>query len=170
MNKSDEAQLVALLTQLEPGFLPYEVFLQIARLATLSIVEFVPLRWRDGRVEVLLLPRDPRYEHNPGELHTPGTVIRPTDIDSDEHLAFKRIQDEELQGIETSDPIFVGSNLHRSWRGAEHAQIFWVEVLSEPGVGEFYPIDELPAKLMDSQLGFIKLAADNFKSATQSQK
>lgn len=165
MNKHEEAELIELLKKLKPGFLPYDIFLQIARLATLSIIEFVPLRLRDGVVEVLLLRRDEADSLWPGELHTPGTVIRPTDLESEQHLAFRRILDEELAGVKASAPIYVGSSLHRSRRGAEHAQVFWVEVLGVPPKGKFYKVDELPAKMMDSQKGFVKLAAENFKRA-----
>ncbi len=160
-------QLTLLLKNLKPGFLPYDVFVEIARLATLSIIEFVPLRLNTaGEIEVLLLPREKDDPIWPGQLHTPGTVIRPTD--TDEHLyelAFERIVNDELKGTKVSAPHFVENILNKSKRGTENAQIYWVKVLNEPLAGTFYSISDLPKNLIDSQQDFIRMAADNFKSA-----
>jgi hypothetical protein len=163
ISQDEEAQLVKLLGKLPVGFLPLKIFIEIARLTTLSIIEFVPFRKNNGHTEVLLLKRDQDDALWPDELHTPGTVIRPSDLDSDDHLAFKRILDEELAGTKVSEPFYVGSNLHKSRRGAEQAQIFWVEVLEEPRSGRFYRIDALPPNMMGSQVGFVRLAADSFR-------
>ena len=79
MTKEETNKLVELLKQIEPGFLNFDVFIQIARLVVLSIIEFVPLRIKGDKIEVLLLSRggdDPIW---PNELHVPGTVIRPTE-------------------------------------------------------------------------------------------
>lgn len=159
LTSEDESTLVNLLKRLEPGFLPFDIFIQIARLVALPIIEFVPLRLNDkGQVEVLLMDR----ELWPYGLHTPGTVVRATDTEGNIYKAFERIKD-ELQGVKISEPYYVGSNLHKSQRGTEQAQIFWVEVLGEPTVGEFHIVDELPAQTMDSQVRFIKQAAKSFK-------
>ncbi len=162
MDENKEKDLVILLKHLEPGFLPLEIFMEIARLAVLPIIEFVPLRIKNGKVEVLLLRRDADDSLWPNELHTPGTVIRPTDLDSNNHLAFKRILEDELAETKVSEPYYVGSNLHKSRRGAEQAQIFWVEVLEKPKTGKFYPVNKLPSEMMESQIGFVKLAAKSF--------
>jgi hypothetical protein len=163
LTEEETKTLVSLLDKLEPGFLPYDIFVQIARLVVLSIIEFVPLRLNNkGEVEVLLLSRgadDPIWSN---ELHVPGTVIRPTDTEGKIYLAFDRIFKDELQDTKTSNPHYVGSNLHPSKRGMEQAQIFWVEVLGEPTTGHFYPISQLPDNLIASQLNFIKQAATSF--------
>jgi hypothetical protein len=163
MSEEEQKKLVELLKNVPAGFLPFEVFMEIARLAVLPIIEFVPLRYVDNQIQVLLMRREKDDNLWPNELHTPGTVIRPTDLDSTEHLAFKRIMEEELKGVELSAPVYVGSNLHKSRRGAEQAQIFWVEVLNEPSIGEFHSIDKLPEEVMQSQIGFIKLAVNDFE-------
>lgn len=163
LSESEQQQLVNLLSRLEPGFLPYEIFIQIARLAVLSIIEFVPLRLnKDGAVEVLLLSRGEDDPIWPTALHTPGTVIRPTDTEGKMYRAFERITLEELAGTKVSNPHFVGSQLQKSERGTEQAQIFWVEVLGEPSVGQFYAVENLPDNLIQAQLKFIKLAATSF--------
>ncbi len=166
MNEADIQKTADLLKQLDPGFLPYPIFEQIARLVALPIVEFIPLRVRDGVCEVLLIARpedDPLF---PGLLHTPGTVVRATDVhkgEQDDWQAFKRILEEELIDTKVSQPCYVGSIFHESKRGAEQAQLYWVEVLGEPGVGTFYPLNTLPDNLMESQLSFIELASQSFQ-------
>lgn len=163
MTKEEENELVRLLKKLEPGFLPYEIFVQIARLAVLPIIEFVPLRLNNtGAAEVLLLSRSEDDPIWPGELHTPGTVVRPTDTEGQIYLAFERITKYELQGTEISQPYFVGSILHKSKRGTEQAQIFWVEVIGEPKTGTFYPVNELPPNTIGSQVAFIKQATESY--------
>ena len=163
--KTKTEQLVELLKELEAGFLPYEVFVQIARLVVLSIIEFVPLRLNeDGGIEVLLLSRGKDDPIWPNELHVPGTVIRPTDTEGSIYQAFDRILKDELKGTKVSDPHYVGSNLHKSKRGLEQAQVYWVEVLGEPREGKFYPVADLPEDLMKSQRNFIKQAAKSFES------
>ncbi|HTE57607.1 MAG TPA: hypothetical protein VK694_02600 [Verrucomicrobiae bacterium] len=158
LTDADKQTLVELLQKLHPGFLPFEVFIEVARLVVLPIIEFVPLRTSEGRVEVLLLERDVW----PFGLHTPGTVIRATDSTKRNYQAFDRIM-EELGGTEVALPHYVGSNLHSSQRGVEQAQIFWVEVLGKPKAGHFYPADNLPDNLMQSQENFIELAVKDFR-------
>lgn len=164
LNKDEEKQLVELLSKLEPGFLPYGIFVQIARLVVMPIIEFVPLRLNKGSVEVLLLHRGKDDPIWPDEWHTPGTVIRATDNQADIYKAFERIIKDELRGTQVSNGHFVGTILHPSKRGVEHAQIFWVEVLGEPAVGEFYPADNLPVSLIESQRKFIGQAVKSFSS------
>lgn len=78
-------------------------------------------------------------------------------------MAFERITRDELQNTLISEPYFVGSILNKSRRVTEHAQIYWVEVLGRPTIGEFYPINDLPERLIESQRKFIAQAAASFK-------
>lgn len=157
-------QLTGLLKKLEPGFQPFPIFEQIARLVVLPIIEFVPLRVNNsGGVEILLTEPDDRLFS--GILHTPGTVIRATDMDSEglkNWGAFNRILHDELLDTLVGDPHYVGSIFHASKRGPEQAQVYWVKVVGNNKIGEFYPVDNLPANVMESQVSFIKMAADNF--------
>jgi hypothetical protein len=131
----------------------------------LPIIEFIPLRNRNGSVEVLLIARDENDPFWPGLLHTPGTVIRATDLTDNKAAnwpAFERIIQDELYGTRIGDPHYVGSIFHKSKRGAEQAQLYWVEVLDEAKVGEFYAVDDLPPHLIESQITFILEAARHF--------
>ena len=161
----DEIQQTAdLLKRFEPGFLPYPVFEQVARIVALPIVELIPLRRSGQGIEVLLIARPDDDALWPGLLHTPGTVVRATDFGLDRELwpPFSRIIHDELQSTELSAPEYVGSTLNRSKRGVEQSQLYWVEVLGAPKVGKFYQIDNLPESLINSQVNFIHEAARNF--------
>lgn len=173
INKENIQRVADLLKQLEPGFLPYPIFEQIARLVTLPIIEVIPLRWKQGKVEVLLLERPADDPFWPKMLHTPGTVIRATDLhrpEADNQLAFDRIAHDELDDTEIGQPNYVGSLFHKSKRGTEQAQLYWVEVVDEPKIGRFYSVDALPASLIDSQVTFINAAAIDFERKHPEQK
>lgn len=165
--KEDDIQRTAkLLGVLKPGFLPYPIFEQIARLVALPIIEVIPLRQNErGEVEVLLIEREQGDGLWPGALHTPGTVIRATDLHGEglgNWPAFQRIINDELQKTKVASPQYVGSMFHESKRGAEQAQLYWVEVLGIPKVGKFYPANRLPDKLIRSQEDFIRQAVENY--------
>ena len=159
------ANLADLLARLEPGFLPFKIFHQIARLVTMPIVELVPLRVMDrGNVQVLLLKREADDPVWPNQLHVPGTVIRSSDTSGSFADPLQRVITKELAGTRTSEPTFVKSILHHSGRGMEASQIFWVEVQGEPREGTFYDADALPPNIVRSQLDFIPDAVADFKA------
>lgn len=153
---NDETQLVELLNKLEPGFLPYEVFMAIARLVALPIIEIIPLmRGDDGSLNVLLLERHKDKDLWAGMVHTPGTVIRAGDS---EETAFERITNDELNGTRVSQPVFVENIIHKSKRGYEVARVFYVEILDEPKIGKLYNVNDLPENIIPEQKKFIALA------------
>jgi hypothetical protein len=167
MTDDDIQKTAALLKQFEPGFLPYPVFEQIARLIALPIIEFVPLRKNKDKIEVLLIAREADDPYWPSLLHTPGTVIRATDLTRDQSSnwpAFERIIKGELMDTKVGVLHYVGSIFHESKRGAEQAQLYWIEVQGDPKIGEFYAVDDLPSHLMESQYAFITEAARHFKN------
>lgn len=149
---------------MSPGYYPEPIFLQFSRLTVNPIVEIVPLRTRAGVVEVLLLERHAGDELFFGKLHTPGTVVRPHDTPGSFEDAFNRILRDELGGVKASRPEFVKNIFHDSGRGMEASQVFWVELLDEPNVGQFYEVDKLPERLMRSQLDFIPLAIEHYRN------
>jgi hypothetical protein len=158
----DIEAIVKGLKKVHPGFLPYPLFTEVARIVALPILEVVPMRMHHGKVEVLFLKRDAKDDVWPNALHTPGTVIRSTDIkDGAMDTAFRRIFDDELAGTKVSEPVFVCLDARVSLRGAEQAQVYWVEVLDEQKAGAFYSIDALP-NLVETQGKFIHAAATAF--------
>ena len=170
LSESEINQTAELLARIPAGFLPFPIFRQVARLAVFSIVEVVPMRVNaEGAVEVLLLKRGEEKqdwpELWPGILHTPGTVIRPTDELGSYAQAFRRILQDELHGVALAgEPQYVYNILHHNKRGTESAQVFIAEVTGEPEAGAFYPADHLPSNIMLSQLDFIPTAVKAFKA------
>lgn len=167
MNNDETNELATKLAELEPGFLPYPVFDQIARLVALPIIEFVPLRTHNGKTQVLLIDRGEDDKHWAGELHTPGTVVRATDLEENSggnQKTFNRILHDELKGAPVGDPHYAGNIFHKSKRGAELAQIFWIEITGESPVGAFYDTDNLPDSLIESQITFINVAATHYEA------
>lgn len=151
------------LSKLEPGFLPRPIFEQVTRLNVTPIIELVPLRKGANYIEVLLLKRaddDPSW---PGMLHTPGTVLRSTDIKSGIEGALERIFTEELGVSPISHPIFYDTVFHKVKRGSELASVYYVDMDSaEVAAGQWYRVDNLPDSIVDTQIKFIKTCARDF--------
>ncbi|MET1033274.1 MAG: hypothetical protein ABWX94_02135 [Candidatus Saccharimonadales bacterium] len=164
LSKEQIAQVVDLLSKLKPGFLPFDIFHQVARLVAIPIIELVPLRINpEGNVEILLLKREADDPVWPDRLHVPGTVIRASDTSGSFDDPLSRISSQELMDSQISEPMFVRNILHHSDRGMEVSQVLWVEVQGETSVGEFYDVDHLPISLVQSQLDFIPDAVAHFK-------
>ncbi|GLY95362.1 hypothetical protein [Actinoplanes sp. NBRC 103695] len=165
-DSNDVRTLIRLLRQITPGWLPEDVFLELARITVLSIVELVPVRVSDdGEVEVLLLPRSMDDKVWPGMLHTPGTVLRPTDVSHD--AALQRIIDRELGSPLLRDtPFFVGNQFHVVRRGTENAAVYCVELDGQPPRGAFHRSDDLPASLVETQRSTIELVVGALRRRT----
>ena len=150
--------------KLEPGYLPTEIFIETARLTTTPIIELVPLRKNDGDIEVLLLKRpndDPTW---PGMLHTPGTVLRATDVDGGFGSAFKRLYNKEIGFTPKTTPVQRGVEFHRVNRGVELANIFSIDLTDQITVnGKWYKTTDLPKNIVDSQIKFILSAVNAYR-------
>lgn len=167
------AAAVETLSRLEKGVLPYPLFLQLARLATLSTVELVPIRNKDSQPEVLLLqrPEGDVWEH---QWHVPGTVIIPTDPLAHPHdfsAPLSRLigsNGELKSGVATiSAPILADVERRKTERGDEMAAIHYVEVEGEPETGRFFSMDTFPgnvpaAGMIDHHIGFIERTVKQF--------
>lgn len=161
----EEIELAAsILSKLEPGLLPIEIFGEITRIWVTAIIEIVPLRLSSAKaVEVLLLERPKDDPNWPGMLHTPGTVLRATDVSTGIEGAFYRIFSDEI-GAGFVAPTHIKTIFHEENRGVALANVYYVDLgEGQPKNGEWYSLDRLPSNLIDSQLGFIKLAANQFK-------
>lgn len=164
-SKNDIAIVVSILKKLNPGLLPKDIFQEVTRLWVTSIVEVVPLRQgKNGQVEILLLSRPNDDPNWPGMLHTPGTVLRATDVEGGINSAFERIFSDEI-GITTSNnPIFVKTIFHKVNRGAELASIYYINIgTDQPTNGKWYNENNLPNNLVDTQFDFIEFAINEFK-------
>lgn len=157
------------LAKLSPGHLPFEVFLQIARLSVTPVIEVVPLRSGSAGLEgiEILLLRRPEDDPVWGSLlHTPGTIIRATDEGLQDGLT--RIIAGELGGIRASPPVFVCNCLHRQARGVELALVYWIEVEEQPQHGTFAGLSRMPDDMVKTQLDFIEAACRHYLESSRS--
>lgn len=159
------AQVVETLKTLEPGLLPLEIFYEVARLAVLPAVEVVPLRVRDGVVEVFLTQRPNNDPFWPGEWHNPGAIVRPTDESGSFTSAFKRVCNGELGLPAYSDPVFVSSWLWHCLRGSAVSLIHWLDVTDVDirVVGQFFPVHALPTNVIQGMETIIVRAVEHYK-------
>lgn len=149
LSQNDADLLVSLLQRCEPGNLSPEVFEAVARVTVYPAVEFIPLRRVGDKIEVLLFERPSDDLIWPSMLHTPGTILRPTD-DSYED-AFARLHKDELNNIKAGPPLFIGAQLSRNHRGTCMLLEHIIDVEGEPIVGTFYDVTNLPDLFIEEQ-------------------
>lgn len=168
LNDAEIAQAENLLARLEPGFLPFPLFLQIYRLAPAPTLDAIPLRRNSsGGIEVLLLRRPPDDPIWPNLWHNPGTVLRANDS---YESAMDRLLNDELQGARiTKDPVFVANLFNQSKRGAEIILIHRIEIEGLAPVGTFWPVDKLPKDIIDSEIAIINKASQHYRLQKNSQ-
>ena len=149
-NMITEKDVVNYLKNLEPGFLPLEIFLEMARLNVLTSVEVIPLKFSKwyNKTQVLLTKR-PEGDTWEGQWHAPGSMMRASDSVSYGHdvsAPLGRILGDngELKGTKViGDPVFVGHERRKTKRGDELSLVYYVEVIGEPNDGEFFSTDSL---------------------------
>lgn len=168
MSEEEVQQATALLRKLSTDeLLPYDIFLEFARLSCFSIVELVPLRKNGDDVEVLLFKRPAIDQVWIGMVHTPGVVIRPTDARSGLDGVLKRLIGAELPGTKfRGEPIFVEIILREVKRGTECANVYYVEVDSHYGDGAWHNVSSLPDNVIDTQIEMIRNASKTFADAS----
>jgi hypothetical protein len=158
---------VSVLKRLQPGLLPKELFIEIARIWTTSIIEVVPVRKNGEKTEILLLKREADDPNWPGMLHTPGTVVRPTDSEKGIVGPLERIYSDELGLEEWKDPVFVGPILHSVNRGTEMSNVFYLDMTGlQITSGEWYDVENLPENIVDTQKSFIAESIDKYTKDT----
>ena len=169
MVKISQAEIntvIKILKKIEPGFLPFDLFRQFARLYVTPIIEIVPLKKdRNEKITTILLPREKDDPDWPGMMHTPGTVLRASDKKGNLTNAFTRIIKDELHNLKiVHGPELVDYEFHQTKRGREFALIFFVEYSGSPKTGQEIIVDQLPRNTVKTQIKFIKKATEVFKT------
>ena len=165
LSKQEIDHAVEALKKCKPGFLPREIFLEVARLTVTPIIEIVPLRKVSQGIDVLLIERDKNDPTWPGMLHTPGTGLRSSDKEGSFKDAFDRILEGEIGLSEFNGvPNLAGYIFHQVKRGRELGLVFWVELTTSkvPKMGKYYPYSNLPNNIISTQIPHINLAVNNF--------
>jgi hypothetical protein len=161
---NDEIDVASnILGKLEPGYLPFKIFMQIFRLAFTLTTEVIPLRLKDGKVEVLFTKRDDNDPIWPGAWHTPGCVFRATDTSFEESL--NRVIENELTDIKfNSEFIRVSEYIEKTKRGNALGIIYYVEVNDNNNIGQFFNERELPDNCVTEQIELINSVIKHFKN------
>lgn len=147
------------LSQLEPGQLPFDIFSEVCRLTVTPVLEAVCFRRNNmGKLEVALLKRSEDDPNWPNMYHVPGAVITPIDINMGLERIVNRICSEKLSVISEKKPIFVMNDLCKVKRGVELAIVFAVEVDAKITEGQFYDTNTLPDNLIEGHDLFISNA------------
>jgi hypothetical protein len=160
MSEPVPASVIDYLNSLTPGYFPFELFQSITRLTVSPILELIPLRKINGKVEVLMLKRPLDDPHWPGMLHTPGTYIRPTDTEITLESAFDRLVRGELELQLDVQTFFVQTIFHQVSRGMELGLVYGIDLSGVINFqkGEWFPVDDLPDISVKTQYEMIKNA------------
>lgn len=168
MSVQSPTEVAEALHGLEPGFLPFPIFTEVARLVVTPCLELVCFRvGPDGTIQVLLTKRGADDPNWPNQLHSPGTVIRATDVNDDGTFssAIGRIVRQELGDMELrTAPKLVTHLFHHVKRGVEIGFVHWVVVGSAPDHCEFYDVTALPDNLIEHHYKVIATALSGYSA------
>lgn len=166
LTDSQIQELAELLSYLEVGGLPLPVFHQIARLTVLPAIEIIPLRLdKHDKLHVLMTQRSADDPVWPNQWHTPGRILRSTDVDDSGTFknAFAKLIQLELPDTELGEPVLVDTEFRHVQRGAELAALHWAEVLEHEGTAAtFFPVDSLPTNTISHHKPMIEKIAQHF--------
>ena len=165
------AEVVSALSKVQSGYLPADLFFQVSRLAVVTAVEVVPLRYAQGQCEILLTQRPADDPFWPNQWHNPGSIMRPTDEPGTFASALERVCSGELGLTEWDSLVFVAPWFWHGARGSVVSLVHWLDVTKVATMhdGTFYPVGKLPANLIPGMEPILNLAVEHFK-ATQSNE
>lgn len=164
MNNSDNlteleiSQTVSNLSKLKPGFLPYEIFKQICRLTTASTVVLLLFANIENEKKVLMIPRDLDDEFWPGIYHTPGGILRSTDVNIE--TALNRILNVELNEMNLDNPPeFFKFYFKPTKRGRELTLAYRANLTGTEYPGKLFALNEIKEEIiLDSEVEMIREA------------
>lgn len=160
MDKEAIDRLAQQLSRLPENYLPTPVFNAVARVVVLTAIEFIPLINEGGLIKVWLSARKANDEFWPNKLHTPGTILRPSDSTFQD--AFQRLFDDEL-GIPPVDISYFATDIMKHVRGRTVAMQYVVPLTDSPEGGHLYDVDTLPETIVKEQIPMIEAAVSHFK-------
>lgn len=167
MHTSTEEETIVtnILSKLQSGQLPFDIFTEICRLTVTPVLEVVCFRQNASKeVEVALMKRADNDVNWPGMYHVPGAIISTSDIEGGFRNLVNRICTEKLKMPTVNTPIFVTNDLCLVKRGAELAVIYMIEAEGNMDAGEFHNVSALPGHLIESHERFINAALRLHKS------
>lgn len=163
ITEQEAEKMAGMLSKFDRGFYPFPVFVEFCRLNKLSAIEIVPLvQFEPGNPKILLIKREDNDRFWPGQYHTPGCIVRPTDSLED---AKNRVIVEEMQSpVVVIPPVLVTVADHNTERWDNLMILHWM-LIEEPGVvGELFEYKRLPKNIVKSQLSLIYTAVQHFNN------
>jgi hypothetical protein len=161
LTSQEEHQLITLLSKLEPGILPLDVFHALARLIVTATQLVVPFYEENGTTYVVLARRDADDTFWPNLLNVPGKIFLPSDADM--QAALDRLYASEMPGAQIQEgPYYAGHVFDSIARGKELSIINYVILKEKPAFGESYVITDLPSDIMDTEVPRIHMAVQAY--------
>lgn len=158
----DCAETNSLLSNLEPGKLPLEIFNQVARLTVTPVVEIVPFfKNGQGDYKVFLMQRGADDALWANQYHVPGAIVLATDTPGSFSDAINRIVTTKLASYSPGEISYVDVQLCHVSRGAEVAIIFSVELATSPDSSLLFDPMALPNDMIEGQAEFVYAALRN---------
>lgn len=119
-------KIVGILKTFTPGKVPFDVWLEMLRLNGSIIVEAVPIRIKDGRIQIYAEVRPNDDPHFAGQFCLPGKVVH--GLDTDEHSVVKRLIQTELKDLSIKRPIHIDTFMRRNTRSLEMVSLYLIIV------------------------------------------
>lgn len=140
--------------------IPTILFTEMAKLVATPLIELLPFSINDGKLSIRMIPRPEDDIIWKGQIHVPGSAYRRRE--NIEPVLQRLFQGELAEKATGGNIKYLGINFHDSERGTELAHVcyFVEEEEKELRVGQLYPVNALPDKVVPSQLPMIYRAAD----------
>lgn len=150
-SENEIKQAVDIISRLQKGLLPLELFHAVAAKTVTPTVDLVPVRrGKDGEPELLLVQRPADDPYWPNEWHVTGAMIRAFDKEGADFLdAKKRVLEGELHGTirMINEPQYIGAKFWDVARGRELEHVFYFETDAKDEdvvEGKFFTENNLP--------------------------
>jgi hypothetical protein len=169
LTESETRSLVRLLKKLPSGPLPYNIFVEFARLKVTPILEIIPLCLdSSGQVNVALFKRPADDRWWPNLYHFPGFCFLPGDLSATVKWglppkAYHRFLKTELKDIKClGDPVMVGYFSANGHRGPS-LNLVYIQPIDYLSSSPFlFPANRLPPNIVAGQKEIINHCAKVF--------
>ena len=166
LTRSHEKELIKLLGLVGQPW-SVDFFNAVKHQVVMTAIEVAIMRGGTFKPQIILIKRPITDKYWPGQLHSPGSMLRESDVPAEDFRnTFQRILGEIGVTTFKSPPILVDAWPVATRRGPENANLHIAEINGEPGIGKFWDIDEalalpvdVPDGLIPEHVKILKLAA-----------
>lgn len=126
--------------------------------------ELIPLRVRDGKIQVFMTKRPETDPVWPGILHCPGVMLNGPETKED---ALTRLKEKEIKGMYITTPeLFQTIPDRLTERGAESVFVY-LSLIQGGSDSDFYDVENLPESTIPHHVDMIKSAVILLKAKGQ---